>query len=408
MNILLVNHYGGSKRHGMEYRPFYLAREWVRLGHQVSVAAASFSHLRQQAPAVDHDLAEQSIEGIRYVWLRTPYYYGNGPRRALNIMTFVWKLLRYRRWLARNCRPHAVIASSTYPLDIVPAYRLAKTCGAKLVYEVHDLWPLSPIELGDMSPRHPFIMLMQWAENFAYRKADRVVSVLPLAESHMRAHGLAEGKFVYIPNGTDPSEWQLEGSPLPDEHRHALARLREEGHFVVGYAGGHGVSNALDTLVEAAPLVQQQSVAFVLVGQGPEKDRLRGKATELGLTNTVFLPAVPKQAIPALLASLDALYIGWNRKPIYRFGICPNKLLDYMMSGKPIIHAVDAGNDPVAESGCGVSCLAEDPAAVADAVLQLINRTPAERKAMGRRGKDYVMLHHDYSVLARRFLEVMA
>ena len=99
--------------------------------------------------------------------------------------------------------PNIVIASSTYPLDIIPAFLIAKKTRAKLIFEVHDLWPLSPIELGGMSPFHPYIMIMQWAENFAYRVSHKVVSILPKTKSHMQKHGLGPDKFAHIPNGID-------------------------------------------------------------------------------------------------------------------------------------------------------------------------------------------------------------
>src|SRR5690349_19363572 len=109
MNILLINHYAGSLKHGMEYRPFYLSREWVRSGHRVTIVAASWSHVRATAPDVPVDVVEENIEGIRYVWLKAPPYKDNGVRRALNIFTFVWRLFAHRRALACACRHGAVI-----------------------------------------------------------------------------------------------------------------------------------------------------------------------------------------------------------------------------------------------------------------------------------------------------------
>ena len=99
-----------------------------------------------------------------------------------------------------------------------------------------------------------------------------------------------------------------------------------------------------------------------------------------------FLPPVPKAAIPALLAAMDALYLGWGGTPIYRFGISPNKLMDYMMAGKPVIHAVAAANDPVAESGCGKS-LRPRTVAPGPADRATWMHAPEEREAMGQRGK---------------------
>lgn len=408
MNILLINHYAGSPAHGMEYRPYYFARQWVRMGHTVTIAAASRSHLRRVDPVCRGIFSTEIIDGIHYAWFRTPSYSGNGMARVLNIGAFVLQLLLHRKALSEACQGGAVIASSTYPLDVVAANAIARRARAKLVCEVHDLWPLSPVELGGISPSHPFIRVMQYAEDFAYRKVARVISVLPLAESHMRAHGLAPGKFRHVPNGIDALEWQQAPCELPEIHRSALSRLREEKRFVIGYAGAHGVSNSLDTVVSAAELLADLPVTFLLVGQGPEKAALENLAAKIGLRNIEFLPPVPKTAIPSLLRAMDALVIAWRRAPLYRFGISPNKLMDYMMAGRPVIQAMDAGNDMVAESHCGLSVAPEDPEAIAGAVTRMMNLTAAERNAMGLRGKRYVEAHHDYRDLAVLALDAVA
>jgi len=325
----------------------------------------------------------------------------------MNMFAFVGQLLRHERRLIERYRPSVVIASSSYHLDAIPARRIATRSPATLISEVRDLWPLTPMELGGMAPWHPFVAMLQRAENFAYRSADRVVSALPSAESYLSAHGMAGHKFAYVPNGVDVSEWQTSREPVPPEHREALEKLRQEGLFIVGYTGGHGLANALNDLVDAAQQMRSRPAAFVLVGQGPEKQALQERATQLRLTRMVFLTPVPRLSVPALLASMDALYIGWKKKPLYQFGISPNKLMDYMMAEKPILHAVEAGNDPVAEAACGISVAPEDPAALAAAVSRLMALPPAEQAALGRRGKEYVLANHDYRTLARQFLALM-
>ena len=126
MNILLLNHYAGSVRHGMEYRPYYLAREWVRAGHRVRIVAASSSHLRARPPELNgRRVFDETIDGIDYRWHATPAYRGNGLGRAANMAAFVAALYRGAPRLARNFQPDLVIASSTYPADIWPARRIA-------------------------------------------------------------------------------------------------------------------------------------------------------------------------------------------------------------------------------------------------------------------------------------------
>ena len=93
MRILLINHYAGSLEHGMEYRPYYLAREWVRLGHQVRIVAASFSHVRARNPQLDGAaFLDQQIDGIDYRWIASPAYRGNGAGRLRNIGSFLARL----------------------------------------------------------------------------------------------------------------------------------------------------------------------------------------------------------------------------------------------------------------------------------------------------------------------------
>ncbi|MEO8151866.1 MAG: glycosyltransferase family 4 protein [Rhizobacter sp.] len=403
MNILLINHYAGSPQHGMEYRPYYLAREWVRAGHRVQIVAASYSHARSREP----ELAEQVIDGIAYRWYATPSYQGNEVARALNIWAFLKQVWRDAGQWAREFKPDVVIASSTYPMDIYVARRIARMAGAKLVYEVHDLWPLSPIELTGMSPRHPWALLCQKAENDAYRDADVVVSMLPKVAEHMAAHGLDLRKLHIVPNGMSPEEWEGEPVPLTAELAAYIASQKKAGRRVVGYAGSHGLPNALDVLLSAAASMKDEAVSFVLVGDGHEKARLAQRVHDEQLGNVALFPPIPKGQIPALLREVDVAYIGWQRVPIYRFGIAPNKLMDYMMAGCAVLHSVEAGNDPVVEADCGVTVAPESPEAVATGVRKLLAATEAERSAMGERGRTFVQAHHAYPVLARRFIQAV-
>jgi glycosyltransferase involved in cell wall biosynthesis len=123
-----------------------------------------------------------------------------------------------------------------------------------------------------------------------------------------------------------------------------------------------------------------------------------------GLVNVTLLPPIPKSQVPSFLAGIDIATIGWQRVPIYRFGIAPNKLMDYMMAGRAVLHSVEAGNDPVAESGCGLTVAPEDAQAIADGLRRLAAKPAKERRAMGERGRAFVMRHHTYPVLASRFL----
>lgn len=402
MNILIINHYAGSPTLGMEFRPYYMAREWLKMDHATRIVGASFSHLRKTQPSVK----QETVDGISYSWIKTNRYHGNGLGRICSMFAFIGKLLLGYKRLLRDFVPDVVIASSTYPLDNYVAYRIASHYGAKMVYEIHDLWPLSPMELGGYSAKHPFIRVMQRAEDFAYRHCDAVVSMLPKAADHCNEHGLPAGKFFYVPNGIVEEDWE-QPEKLPAEHRQMIEKLKGEGRFLVGYAGGHALSNSLDVLLDAAKRMDPKRFAIVLVGNGTEKERLCQRGSEENIENVCFLNPIPKKAVPSFLAEMDILYLGWNRNPLYRFGISPNKIFDYMMSGKPVVHAVEAGNDPVVEASCGLSVEPENAAAIAGAMEKLCQMSEEERRQIGANGKRFVLENHTYSVLAQRFIDCL-
>ena len=311
----------GGLKYGMEYRPYYLAKEWVKMGHQVTLVGASFSHLRIQQPVVttNKDFEEETVEGINYIWIKTPAYESTFAR-IQNIFVFVCKLWKYSRKISEFVKPDLVVASSTYPLDIYPARKIAETAGAKLCYEVHDLWPLSPKLIGGYSSWHPFIIVMQLAENYAYKHVDKVISLLWNSEQHMREHGLAEGKFKCIPNGYCKEDWENLNlkEEIPQTHKLLFKQL--ENKIIVGFAGGFAASGSLDTLVKAAALLKEHdNLAFVLVGKGPEQEYLEKLVKERSLANTFFLPAVKKIQIPRIVAYFDVAFIGGIHSFLHKY-----------------------------------------------------------------------------------------
>ena len=405
MNILMISHYAGAPQYGMEFRSFYMAREWVRMGHQVCIVGASFSHLRHRQPSA----ASEVIDGIRYHWLPTRSYQGNGMARVMTMFQFVIQVYRrMKEWV--QFQPDVVIASSVYTFDIYPCHRIAYKTGARLVYEVHDLWPLSPMIIGGYSRRHPFIWLLQRGEDYAYHHCDKVVSIIDKAYPHMQRHGLTEEKFCCIPNGFLREEWDSGcQKPLPDSHRLLLQHLHDEGKVVVGFAGGHTQSTALHILIDAARQLQQhEQLVFVLVGQGPQKDELMSMAQRDRLTNVHFLSPVEKRQIPSLLQLFDIGYAGGVHSPLHQYGTSFNKVTDYMMAGIPVLFSVDEPHSLVERVGCGMQVEAENPQQVGNALMTLAQMSQEARAEMGTKGRTYALSHLEYRTLSQHFLEEIA
>jgi glycosyltransferase involved in cell wall biosynthesis len=399
--VWFVNQYVGSPVHGMEFRHYQIGREITRLGWNVVIVSGSYSHLFTRLPEVTGEFTLEVIDGLTYCWVRVPQY-GRAASvgRVINMTAFMLRLFRLPA--ARLPLPDAIVVSSPSLFPIVPMARWAARFRARLVFEVRDLWPLTLQELGGFPNLHPLVVVMAWFERRAYRVADAVVSVLPAAEPHLIAKGMAPGKVLVIPNGVSAGAFVKASSPPP---ANVLAAIGGSP-FTVGFVGTLGTANALETLIAAAGEVADEGIRIIIVGQGPEEPRLRALATDV--PNIVFAGPVVKPDVPATLRAFDVCYVGYHSSPLYRFGISPNKVFDYMAAGRPVILAASAANDPVRDAGCGVTVPPDDPAALAGAIRSLRLLPSNELSRLGANGRAYAEKTHAYPILARSYLGALA
>ena len=386
--VWIVNQYGGSRLHGMTFRSYYLAKEFVKK-HKVYLFSASYSHVMSNPPVVSASLTREDIDGVAYAWLKVAKYEGSRSLgRIWSMFVFLFRLFTVD--LSSFQKPDVIIVSSISPFPILKAYLWAEKFNAKLIFEVRDIWPLSIMELGGFSKYHPFVALLQWVENFAYRVSDYVVSVLPNAYEHMQHHGLSKNRFVYIPNGIKI----IEGEFL---------ETKEKTSFTIGYAGTVGVANALGYFIEAAEILKDEPIRFSILGDGPLKNELLQRVRQKGLSQVHFHDAVAKDKVATFLSKMDVLFHGCHRSKLYRFGISPNKMFDYFLAQKPILNSSGAINDIVSDANAGISVEPENPKQIANAILQLYKMTEKERQQMGENGRRYVEEHHSYEKLAERY-----
>lgn len=409
MNIMIINHYAGSPEMGMEFRPYYFAREWVEMGHRVDIIAADYSHLRRVNPEVKRDFQEEIIDGIHYHWIKTVRYDQNGVKRALSMAQFAGKLWVHTKKIIKEISPDAVICSSTYPLDTYVGQRIRRKSRkrVKLVHEVHDMWPISPIEIGGMSPKHPFIQVMQMAENSFCKKSDAVVSLLPAAKKYFVRHGMRPDKFVHIPNGIVLEEWTANGENIPKPMAEHFKKNQEAGKFNLCFFGSIHKTYNLDLLIETVIKMNvADKLAVTFVGPGHDKAELMQMCKGYENIFTFFDP-INKNAIPDLFHYIDATFVGAKSQKIFRFGICMNKLFDAMMGGKPILYMVEAPNNYVEDYKCGITIKGNNIQALQRGILELLNLNDGQKKQMGENGMHAVEKYFNYYSLARRFEEVL-
>lgn len=403
MKIWIINQYATLPATGMGSRHRHLARELAARGHDVTVIAARWTHLTHNLAAADAAPQIDYFEGFRFVSLDVlRYRHAHDKRRVVNWFYFAFKLLGLSRLLGE--KPNVVLYSSPALVGFMASELIARWHNAWLVFEVRDIWPMTLTEIGGFSDHHPVIRLFQWIEDRAYRKADLVISNLRGAVDHMTKRGLAEKRFAWIPNGISVEEAHDDRS-LPA----ALVASIPDDKFVIGYSGTLGNANSIETLIDAADYLRDEpDIIFVLLGGGKDRKVLEGRVKNEGLHNVIFLGSVPKAQVQSVIAQFDACWIGWKSSPLYAYGIGANKIFDYLLAAQPILHSFSGNHDPVAEYDAGVSVPAEDPRALADAILWLKDLPPACRQDLGRNGRAAVIKHHNYAKLAERLERCIA
>lgn len=406
MNIWYVHPYAGGPGVGRYWRPFSFASAWQKSGHKVRVITASYHHLLE--PNSLRKWRSQ-VRGVDYDFVPTLRYKGNGLARVMSMCLFSLVMIPWGLYTRfRSGRPDLIIYSSPHPYGFVSALFLARLFRAKIFFEVRDLWPLSLVELGSVPAGHPLVKVTELIEKFAYKTSDHVISLLPSADLHMHQKGLPLDRFTWVPNGADEI-------PTSEEKKHVsplLSRvhdLRNSGKFIVVYAGAHGEPNALHVLLEAARVLSNTghlNIHFVLVGRGERKDSLSLLASSYGLQNVDFFDQVEKEIAMQAMHLCHAGFLSLKPEPIFRFGVSPNKLWDYMLMALPVVYVCRAANNPVLEYDCGLSADPDDINGIADIVLKLSQLPADELSAMGRRGREAVLGSYLYGNLAKKVLAI--
>jgi glycosyltransferase involved in cell wall biosynthesis len=410
MRVWIFNHHATAPDQGSGTRHFDLAVRMAAAGHQVTIFAAGFNHFtgREERLKGWQLYRADSWSGVRFVWLRTIPYRRNDLRRLLSMVSYLAVATMVQ---SRFGRPTHVIGSTVHPLAALAGYLVARWRGARYFFEIRDLWPQTLIDLGTIGERSAAAQVLRRLERFLVERSDGVIAVLPGVAAYLSEMGMRPVELLYLPNGVAPAGESAD--LLSDSTRELVERIgrwRSEGRFVILYAGSHGVHNRLSVVVDAARRLAatEPRIVIVLVGDGTEKADLAASLEAEPLDNVVLHAPVPKADVLSLLASADACLLHMTRTPVYRYGVSFNKLFDYMASGRPILFACEASNDPVAEGDAGLSVPPDDPEAMAKAAADLSRMSASDLARLGANGRRYVEAHHDIRELARQltgFLE---
>ncbi len=362
-----------------------------RAGVDVTVVAAQPSYPTGIVPPRYRNrlLVDEQINGIRT--LRTWTYSGDRTqlrKRLANEASFAascflaLRKLRGRYDIVLTVVPTQAITVSGWLLSLVLRARYA-------MY-VMDLMPEAAVSLGMIRDQR-IIKVLRAISRFCYRRASVIIAASEAFKRGVEAYGIDPQKVVCVPNGIDTDLFR----PVPADQS-IRARLHLGVRFVAIYAGTHGFSHDLDSLLAIAHTLQREgddSIALVLVGDGSDKGRVQQRARELRLTTMHFLDPVPREQLPAVLAAADVDLITFRRIDVNR-GVIPIKMYDGMACGKPIVLAIEGEARTILERAqAGITTDPENPEQIL-AALRTLQADKALAARFGDNGRRYAVEHY--------------
>lgn len=383
-----------------------LAEELAEQGHEVQVVT-SMPHYSTNSVWKEyrHKLWMRERQGkiqVQRVWSYVPVNKDKLLPRFFSYLSFT--LLSAVAGILMP-RPDVIVTPSPSPplTNGVSAYLLGKLRGVPFITNIQDIYPDVAIRMGVM--KNPMIIAgYKKLERFVYTHSSAITVISEGFRSNLATKGVPEGKIDIIPNFIDTT------FILPHPRRNSFsAEQGWDDKFVSLFAGNVGMSQGLDTVLEAAARLQDiPDLLFAILGNGASKPALMAQAETLGLKNIQFLPYQSYDRVPELYSAADLGLIPLRRG--FTNDSVPSKLFTIMGVARPLIASVDAHSETaqvIAESGCGLCIEPEDPQALADAVRTLYeSRERAEE--MGRRGRRHVETHYTRVSVARQYEAVFA
>lgn len=326
----------------------------------MTIFAASTVHNSRANLITDNSRwREEVVDGIHYVYVKCLDYYGNGLKRVYNICEFAWKLPGVCR---RFPKPDAIVATSMPPTSCAVGIHLARKYKCKGIAEIADLWPESIVAYGIAGPHNPAVIGLRWLEKWIYTHADDVVFTMEGAYDYIVEQGwekkIPRSKVHYINNGVDLEAFQYNR----DHFRIQDPDLQSSEIFKVVYAGSIRQVNNLGLLLDAAKLVTDPKVRFLIWGDGDERPMLEQRVRDEKIDNVMFKGKVEKKYIPYIVSQADFNFAHNTPSPLFRFGISFNKIFDYFAAGKPILTDFPCPYNPVIQANAG--CAVENATAV--------------------------------------------
>lgn len=403
MHILFLTDNFPPETNAPASRTFEHAREWVAAGHDVTVitCAPNFPQGKVFNGYRNRIWQQEDMAGIRVI--RVWSYMTSNEGFALRILDFMSFMLSGFLAALFMRKPDVIVGTSPQFFTAVAAWATGAVKRKPFVFELRDIWPESIRAVGAMQESRA-LDLLEKLELFLYRRAAAVISVTHSFKRDLVARGIDGYKIHVVTNGVDSSRFRQ----MPKDTALA-AKLNVEGCFVAGYIGTHGMAHALDTLLDAAAILQDdpqtQHIRILFLGHGAARDGLMVRAVDMGLTNVIFRASVPRDAVPGYCSVLDVALIHLRRTELFTT-VIPSKMFECMGMAIPIVLGVEGeAAEIVRQSAAGVTFEPENPLQLAEQ-LKLLSGEPQSLKEMSSAGVAAAQTY-DRTALAHAMLAIL-
>jgi len=379
------------------------ARHWIDEGHDVEVltSAPHFPEGEVYSGYTNRFSIEQ-YDGIKIT--RIPMYITENVdvvRRTLSYLSFMISACWYFRRIQN--RPDIVLATSPQFFTGIAGLFIARRKRVPFVLEVRDLWPESLIAVGAIKQKS-IIRLLERLELYLYKSANHIIVVTNAFKRFIKGKGIDDSKISVLKNGAELSMWN---APLDDER---LRQIRKEHHldgkFVVSFIGTIGLAHRADILMDAAEKCTDPDVAFLIIGTGSKRSKIKARQAKSRLSNFQLLKKVPRDAVPYFLSVTDVSIVHLKASPLFKT-VIPSKIFEAMATGTPIVLGVEGESKEIIDvSGAGISIEPENVEQLIQAI-SFLKSNPEVRQKMGQKGIEHVHNHYDRAKLARDYVRIM-
>lgn len=402
MKILFLTHYFPPEVNAPANRTHEHCRRWVRDGHAVTVITGVPNHPRGVIFEGYRNrwLQEETVDGIRVI--RTWMYLTPNSGFARRVVNYLGFALTAILASFRAERPDVVVATSPQFFVGVAGAVVSKLKRRPFVLEIRDLWPKSIVELGQLGPG-PILSVLEALERWLYRSAAGVVVNTRTFRGHIMERGVAEDDIELVYNGIDPERFAPRPKNAALLERHGLA-----GRFTVAYVGTLGLAHGLSTLIEVADRMRDRTeLAFCLIGDGADREKLEQEVARRGLDNVVMLGLQPRDAMPDWIASIDLLLVLLRDLPVFET-VIPSKIFEFLAQERPVVLAAKGEIRRLMEEAEGALVIDPENVDQMVAAIERVMRDPetaATRAASGRRWVDAGFIRDDLARRMAAFIE---